>query len=138
VAGETRHQDDPADRPWSAVGGLHIAVEVLDNAASVVVLRVSGEIDMLTAPELAGHLETRLGGQTQPDGIVVLDLTGVTFLGSAGLAVLATARNSAVARNLDLRLIATTHEVLRPLELTGLHQVLTIVPDLAAATNREP
>jgi anti-anti-sigma factor len=63
----------------------------------------------------------------------VLDLSGVTFLGSAGLAVLAEARNLAVASAVQVRVVAVSRTVLRPMEVTGLDKVLTVVPDVATA-----
>ena len=49
---------------------------------------VSGEIDTLTAPTLARCLTEQLSAA----GVVVVDLDGVEFLGSAGLSVLFEAR----------------------------------------------
>ena len=47
------------------------------------VLSVVGEIDTLTAPILRTRVEEHLGEV----GLLVLDLSEVTFLGSAGLAI---------------------------------------------------
>lgn len=47
-------------------------------------LSVTGEIDMSNAGEFAAALDRELAGR----GAVVVDLTGVTYLDSAGLAVL--------------------------------------------------
>lgn len=54
----------------------------------VVVLRLAGEIDMLTAPRLARRLESAVRSGPQH---VIVDLTGVSFLGSHGIAALLTA-----------------------------------------------
>jgi anti-sigma B factor antagonist len=64
---------------------------------------------------------------------LILDLSGITFLGSAGLAVLAEARNLALARAVNVRVVAQSRTVLRPMEVTGLDKVLTVVPDVATA-----
>ena len=50
-----------------------------------VVLTLTGEIDTSSAPRF-GKAVGRLGG---PDKALVFDLTGVTFLNSAGLSVIA-------------------------------------------------
>ena len=52
--------------------------------------------------------------------LLVLDLSDVTFLGSAGLAVLVAAKDSADARGHTLRLVCGSRIVTRALEATGL------------------
>jgi anti-sigma B factor antagonist len=54
-----------------------------------VVLRVEGEIDVLTAPRLTARLERIM---RRHRGDVVLDLTNTEFIDSAGLGVLLSAR----------------------------------------------
>ena len=87
---------------------------------------VSGEVDSATAPGLRGCLLEVLArpGTTT----VEVDLRGVTFLDSAGLSALATAHRSAQAGGRDLRMrCGTTRAVARPLQITGLWDVFTIV-----------
>ena len=90
----------------------------------VVTVTVVGEVDTFTAPVLRSSLDTQL--EQQPEALVI-DLSGVQFLGSAGLAVLVETQKSARSRDVDLRLIATTRAVTRPLEVTGLIDLFTIV-----------
>ena len=90
----------------------------------VVTVTVVGEVDTFTAPVLRSSLDTQL--EQQPKALVI-DLSGVQFLGSAGLAVLVETQKSARSRDVDLRLIATTRAVTRPLEVTGLIDLFTIV-----------
>ncbi len=56
------------------------------NAA--IIIGVHGEIDMLTAPRLRSPVVTAI--RQARGNPVVIDLTGVTFLGTHGLAVLRT------------------------------------------------
>ena len=56
------------------------------NAAGVVTVTVVGEVDTFTAPVLRSTLDSQL---EQSPRELVIDLSGVQFLGSAGLAVLA-------------------------------------------------
>lgn len=93
-------------------------------------LRVTGEIDMLTAPMLDSMIEDQL--QSVPD-VLVLDLHEVGFMSSAGLACLVTARKQAEETGTALRLVATSDPVLRPLEVTGLATIFEIHPNLEAA-----
>jgi anti-sigma B factor antagonist len=52
---------------------------------SIPVLRVDGDVDMATAPELAAAVESHSGGYHSP---LLIDLTGCPFLDSGGLNVL--------------------------------------------------
>ncbi len=91
-----------------------------------VTVSVAGEVDTFTAPTLRSALDSEL--QRQPPELV-LDLRGIRFLGSAGLAVLVQTQVSADARGIALRLIATTRPVIRPLEVTGLLDLFTVTSD---------
>src|SRR5215212_3787076 len=88
-----------------------------------VTVTVVGEVDTFTAPVLRSSLDTQL---EQSPRELVIDLSGVQFLGSAGLAVLVETQKAARAREVELRLIATTRAVTRPLEVTGLIDLFTI------------
>ena len=66
----------------------------------------------------------------------VLDLSGVSFLGSSGLAVLVEARDQAQRSSGELRLVCSSRIVLRALEATGLRELFDISPDLATALRR--
>jgi anti-sigma B factor antagonist len=65
-------------------GPQHVQLdEVVDDAG--VVVHVAGDLDLLSAPELALHLDPHVRRGT---GDVTVDLRRVTFLDSTGLAVL--------------------------------------------------
>ncbi|MGK4595274.1 STAS domain-containing protein [Amycolatopsis sp. w19] len=105
---------------------LTVAVEHLGRA---VVLAVDGDVDLHTAPVVQRAIESLL--DTRPRRLVV-DLTLVRFLNSAGLEVLLAAHRRA-GRDTDLRIVATTRAVWRPLQLTRLHEQLIIHASLPAA-----
>lgn len=86
--------------------------------ASTVVVTATGEIDVATGPQLRATLATHLAA----DGTkaVVVDLAGVTFMGSTAIAVLVDAHWEAGQRGKTLRLVVgETRAVLRPLEAAG-------------------
>jgi anti-sigma B factor antagonist len=87
------------------------------------VVRVSGEIDIRTAPELrdvlAGVLDT--GGAK-----VVVDLEGVEFLDSTALSVMVGAHKRLVRKGSGLVLVCTREPILRVLTVTGLSRVFTV------------
>jgi anti-sigma B factor antagonist len=105
----------------------------VDRRGDTVIVRVGGEVDMLTTPMLSACLIEQL--QTDP-AMLVLDLRGVGFLGSSGLAALVTARDEAGNRGVTLRLVSADHAVLRPLTATGLTDLFDIYPDLETALQR--
>src|SRR5262245_32824538 len=92
-----------------------------------VVVRAGGELDMLTAPVLSRQLELA-EAIVVPPAPVVLDLTRITFLSSAGLSVLLSHHKRCVALGSKLRIVASTRAVIRPLTLTGLDHVLVLIP----------
>ncbi|MFL6096728.1 MAG: STAS domain-containing protein, partial [Blastococcus sp.] len=55
---------------------------------------------------------------------LTVDLGEVTFLDSAGLCVLATAHRRAGRQDVRLRVLATSRAVVRPLQITGLWDLL--------------
>jgi anti-sigma B factor antagonist len=108
-----------------------IDIRIAEETEHLVVLRVSGELDMLTAPILTEYVQEQFGRDTASgQRTVVFDLTRVSFLGSAGLAVLAHAQTAAAGRGDAVQIVATARAVLRPLEVTGLDKVLDVRPDL--------
>ncbi len=85
-----------------------------------------GEVDTFTAAPLRSMLVAHL--ELQPPELVI-DLSEIRFLGSAGLAVLVETQRAASIRDVPLRLIATTRAVTRPLEVTGLIDQFTVSGD---------
>ncbi|GAA4617221.1 anti-sigma factor antagonist [Saccharopolyspora hordei] len=74
------------------------------------VVRVGGDLDCRTAPDLQELLTTRLSSMADT---VVLDLSGLQFIGVAGLEVLVRARRQAGSRGIGLRLVGGEARCLR-------------------------
>jgi anti-sigma B factor antagonist len=85
------------------------------------VVSAAGEIDSTTAPLLSEHLTELLEAEVRE---LTVDLRGVTFLDSAGLCVLATAHRRAVRDDVRMRVLAGSRAVIRPLQITGLWDLL--------------
>jgi anti-anti-sigma factor len=97
----------------------------------VAVLRVSGALDLALAPKLAQLMDRAL--RREP-ALVVVDLTEVDFLASAGMAMLLRAhRGCPPAR---LHVVADSPITMRPLEMTRLTDELVVYSTLAAALAR--
>ncbi|WP_166659273.1 STAS domain-containing protein [Labedaea rhizosphaerae] len=109
-------------------GRAPLTVTAHPGVASAVVLTVCGEVDLYTSLVLRDGLLAHL-----PDtsARVVVDLTGVGFFAAAGIAILATARQAAVAAGIGFCVVANSRAVLLPLRITGLDRVLDLHPDLA-------
>lgn len=89
-------------------------------ATNTAAVQVKGEIDLSNADQLAG-LADNLGRAT----VIILDMSGVSFLGAAGLTALLrlAARLSMTSRHLILT--GTDHgPVRRPIVICGLDSVL--------------
>jgi anti-anti-sigma factor len=125
---------EPAQpRQSSAFDGIAITVAPLRQRWLVV--HVTGELDMVTAPSLRAEVVEIFEHGRAADRVLVFDLTSVDFIGSSGLAVLAEAVQRAEAANLPpIRLVVASRAVRRTVEVTGMDAVLAIFPDLTVAT----
>jgi anti-sigma B factor antagonist len=93
-------------------------------------LRLRGEIDVATAP----GLRERLSALLRPGmGLVILDLSGVSFCDASGLGVLVGSHRRALMMGVTLRLTALPPPLARLLRIHGLDRVLTIYPALPYA-----
>jgi anti-sigma B factor antagonist len=114
---------------------VHIRVE-REDAGSLPVVTVHGELDLETAPELRRALIEAI--DDHPGSPLVVDLEGVDFIDSAGLGVLVGGLKRARDRGGDVLLVATGQNVVRVLELTGLTRAFEIHPSRAAALSAGP
>ncbi|MGW0515797.1 STAS domain-containing protein [Crossiella sp. NPDC003009] len=102
--------------------GLDIVRHVV---AGTVVISVVGDVDTDTAPALHAAAASAIDDTTGED--CILDLTEVTFLNSAGLTALVEATARAEARREPLRIVVDSNRpVIRPIELTGLDELLRL------------
>ncbi|MDQ2883891.1 MAG: STAS domain-containing protein [Actinomycetota bacterium] len=116
----------PSAEPLNYIDNGLLAVDVQQVAQGVLVIHIAGELDMLTGPPLQDRLEELLA--TRPDRVII-DLGGVSFMGSTGLSVLIWARGNAIATGTTLQLSGTSgRAVAVPLEVTGLNQLFEILP----------
>jgi anti-sigma B factor antagonist len=88
-----------------------------------VTLRVAGEIDLDTAPQLR---EAALEAFRHHGTTLRLDLRGVSFMDSTGIEVLLATRRRAALEGGSLTLHRPSRAVLRVLEVAGLDKVFTV------------
>lgn len=99
-----------------------------ESVPGALIVAATGEIDMLTATRFDQEVQRAIAQSPQR---LILDLTGVTFLSSAGLALLVRARKECA----DTHVVATSTATLRPIELMGLQDDLPVHADLTEALN---
>ncbi|WP_439381675.1 STAS domain-containing protein [Amycolatopsis lexingtonensis] len=94
-----------------------------------VVVEVSGDVDTTTAPALVAAADEVLAAAPP---VFVVDLTRVEFLASPGLTALLTIHRNAAAGT-AVRIVAAGRATLRPIQLTGLEDSLSLFPTREAA-----
>lgn len=100
-----------------------------------IVLAVSGELDVASAPMLRDHVGFALGRRPAH---LILDLAGLRFCDAAGLSAFAMARKASTRDGASLALAAVPRAVIRLLRMTGMDRVLDIYPSVAAAAPQAP
>ncbi|PKV96903.1 anti-anti-sigma factor [Amycolatopsis echigonensis] len=118
--------DEPTDPTPAPVPDFRVVREDRPPAA---VLRVHGEVDMVTAPLLTAAVDEVLAGAPS---VLVLDLAAVEFLASAGLTALVTLTQHPTS-GASLRIVASGRATVRPIQLTGLERTLPLYPTVEAA-----
>ena len=92
-------------------------------------LRLLGDIDLATAPLFQQAVEKQVAQRQR----FVVDMDGVDFLSSAGLAVLVDLRQQMADHDLKWAVVAGRQTVTRPLEITGLLTILPVFDSVPAA-----
>lgn len=96
----------------------------------VTVVAVDGRVDSATAPDLENALKQLADGdKTQ----IVLDLTAVDYMSSAGLRAMVSTLKTVKRVNGDLRLANPSSRVSEVLRLAGLTSIFSIYPTQADA-----
>jgi anti-anti-sigma factor len=84
---------------------------------------------MLTSPQLEASITTSI--QKNPSAVII-DLTNVEFLASAGMGVLVAARDQ-LSSDVGFGVVASGPATSRPLKLVGLAEIVGLYPTLEAA-----
>lgn len=108
---------------------LSLRHEVVDRS---VVVHAAGEVDHDTAPRLAREL-VAAGQEASPARPLVLDMTGISFIASAALAVLIEHHKRLREAGHELRVVTGNPKVARALDRTGLLQLLSAYDTLEKA-----
>ncbi|MEU6538028.1 STAS domain-containing protein [Streptomyces sp. NPDC047000] len=121
---------------------MAVALKVTgDDECGWAVLRVVGELDLMTSPTLRQRVHDVVAEGRHS---LVVDLSGVYFCDSSGVGVLIAARRLIRACQGRLRIVlpaddgAEAAHVNRVLGALGVRRLFTVYPDVASAVEEEP
>jgi anti-anti-sigma factor len=115
---------DAAGGPVQVLAGA--SLPVLSRAACTIAV-LEGDLDIATTPALRRRLFSVLGPGVR---LLIIDLSGVSFCGVAGLAVLIGTQRRARGRGITVRLAAPRPQMAKLLRVTGLDRSFTICATL--------
>ena len=129
--------------PWSRayelsaskrVNAMELLVVESEVRPEAVLVHATGEIDSSTAGELRSQLQSALRrAESQESRLLILDLQGVTYFGSAGLNAVLDCHKQGLKAGTSVRLVADNGLVVRPIEVTNLDSLLDLYPTLPDA-----
>jgi anti-sigma B factor antagonist len=114
------------------VGSSDLLTVDIGTRGSAVVVAVRGELDLATVPVLRERLDSLDEVSTSPAPLAV-DLSALTFIGSAGLALLVDLHNKCKERGIPLALVVAGSVVPRAIQVTALDQVFSVYGTLDEA-----
>ncbi|MBH5338757.1 STAS domain-containing protein [Streptomyces pactum] len=111
-----------------------LTVTLLPRTPAVNVLRVTGELDHHTAPDLREALEA---APLVPGGALVLDLSSLTYCDSTGITVLISAYHRAAGAGSAFVIAGLNDDLKRVFGIIGLDQVFTFHPSVEDAVSAQ-
>jgi anti-anti-sigma factor len=116
------------------VNAMELLVVDSEIRPDAVLAHVKGEIDSSTAGELRSGLEAAVQqAETHESRLLILDLQGVTYFGSAGMNAVLDCHKQGLRAGTSVRLVADNDLVVRPIEVTNLDALLELYPTLPDA-----
>jgi len=95
--------------------------------SNIMVLEIKGEVDAYTAQDLDKTLEDLLSkGNLQ----IVLDVSKLTYISSAGIRTILHAHQEAVQLGGEVKLLGPTDQVRRIFEIAGVFEIMQIIDTL--------
>jgi anti-anti-sigma factor len=110
---------------------LEVEHDVREDA---VVVSVTGDVDAMSVEALNTHLsKARVNALGHAGRLLVLDLCGVTYFGSAALNAVLSCHEEGAAEGTPVVVVADQPWVMQPIAITGLDRVLVTYPTLDEA-----
>lgn len=119
--------------PWAvglSMDGSERFAVARHSEGDAVVLSVTGAVDEVTAPSLATHLDVVLTAQPP---LLVVDLTAVEFMSSAGMNLLVETQRLTEPTPTTLRVAAAGTATSRPMRIIGLDRILELFASVSDA-----
>jgi anti-anti-sigma factor len=117
----------PADRSWRAEeGGVVVDAATNDDRTTV---RLVGEIDLATKPEVLGALDTAVARSRLDGHVVEVDLSEVSFIDATGVGCLVRALGALRQFDGGLVLTGARPNVRRVLELLDLDHLCSVAAE---------
>jgi anti-sigma B factor antagonist len=100
-----------------------------EQTAEAAVVRVAGELDLATVPQL----RDAFAGLSRPQALVILDLSGLAFADSTGLREMLVEHRRAKREDYGFVIAGAAGSVRRLFQLTALDLTLVLVDDVDSA-----
>ncbi|MGI8677728.1 MAG: STAS domain-containing protein [Jatrophihabitans sp.] len=110
-------------RPPLPRGDGQYRLELRPAGAGLLIARLGGDLDYMVTPRVRRGLIEPIDDALT---VLVVDLTQVTLLSAAAMEMLLELDQLAAARGCEVRIVAVTRTVLRPLSLLGLDRSLRL------------
>jgi anti-sigma B factor antagonist len=114
---------------------MQFQLETIGLSDDCAVLRVTGEVDVSTAPGLRERIRELADKGTVH---VIADLSGVSFLDSTGLGALMGGLKRLREHEGNLALVITAARILRVIQITGLVRVFQVQSSVLEAIAADP
>lgn len=101
-------------------------VSIEEYAGAYSVISVRGEVDLHTAPKVQYAIER--AAENEGADTVVVDMSGINFIDSTALSMLARARRSLEEKNISFRIASPSVAVERIFSITGFRDFFEIFP----------
>lgn len=101
-----------------------------EKQGNITIMTLTGNLDATTADRVTDTISSEMG---QQDSLMVIDLSGVEFMSSAGLRTILAAAQDARTKGGDLRLSGANTNVKRVLDFSGFTKIIKYYDTAAAA-----
>lgn len=98
----------------------------------ILVLHVTGDLDVLTAPSLGTHLDVALANAPS---VLIVDISDVAFLSSAGISMLVETHRLTQRADISLRVVAEGSATSRPIRMMSIDEIIDLYPTVDDAVH---
>ena len=107
----------------------HALTITVESVNDVPVIRAAGELEIATVPEMRAVVAQL--AELQPRALI-FDFSDVSYLDSSGLGILVSAKKRLGNYRGEIVVVTRQQSVLKALSLSGLDQILRVVPTVEA------